>query len=217
MTHHHVNTGSLWNIGCVHFTALPASDCEFEARLSDCKIINNGGFNTLPPPLYCKISRCSFFNGPERTYCSCGRGVQVDDASYVRAHWINGGVRSKPKVVDAQIGGALIHHLTDHVHFHLQKQNNSTNDFQRTLISTVLLKTAIHRSCRVFGYTKVCKWNITPSITCVYAFHIWMPSAKIKSGSWTCKPPFKWLRLKTTNKQKTTTTRGLLWVNCFLI
>lgn len=65
VTHHHVNTGSLWNIGCVHFTALPASDCELEARLSDCKIINNGGFNTLPPPPYCKISTCSFFNGPE--------------------------------------------------------------------------------------------------------------------------------------------------------
>lgn len=151
MTHHHVNTGSLWTIGCVHFTALPASDCELEARLSDCKIINNGGFNTLPPPLYCKIRTCSFFNGPERTYCSCGRGVQVDDASYVRAHWINGGVRSKPKVVDAQIGGALIHHLTDHVHFHLQKQNNSTNDFQRILISTALLKTAICRSCAPSG------------------------------------------------------------------
>lgn len=50
-------------------------------------------------------------------------------------------------MVDAQIGGALIHHLTDHVHFHLQKQNNSTNDFQRILISTALLKTAIYRSC----------------------------------------------------------------------
>lgn len=55
-------------------------------------------------------------------------------------------MRGEAKVVDPQISGALIHHLTNHVHFHLQKQNNRTSDFQRILIRTALLTTAICRN-----------------------------------------------------------------------
>ena len=63
----------------------------------------------------------------ERTYCSCSRGMYVDDTSHIWAHWVYGCVRSEPKVVDAQISRALVHHLTYYVYFHLHMAEKKKN------------------------------------------------------------------------------------------
>lgn len=52
--------------------------------------------------------------------------MYVDNASHIRAHGINGCMRSKSKVVDAQVGRTLVHHITDHVYFHLNMVNKSS-------------------------------------------------------------------------------------------
>lgn len=40
----------------------------------------------LPLRTVVKLAHAASFSGPERTYCGCGRGLQVDDASHVGAH-----------------------------------------------------------------------------------------------------------------------------------
>lgn len=84
---------------------------------------------------------------------------------------------SKAEVVDPQISGALVHHLTNHVHFHLQKHNNRERRFSEDIDFGARQKTAIYRKYKLSGgfffscYTKVC--NISPSPTsCVCKFHI---------------------------------------------
>lgn len=53
--------------------------------------------------------------------------MYVDDTSHVRAHGVDGGMRSKPEEVDAQIRGTLLHHLTNDVYFYLHTARKEEN------------------------------------------------------------------------------------------
>lgn len=57
----------------------------------------------------------------------------MNDASYIRAHRVNGSVWSKPKMVNAQFSRALVHNFADDVHFHLQKKNKDTKVVKLTV------------------------------------------------------------------------------------
>ena len=47
--------------------------------------------------------------------------MNVDDAPDIRPHGVDGSVGTKPQRVYAQEGGALVHHITNHIHFHLER------------------------------------------------------------------------------------------------
>ena len=46
--------------------------------------------------------------------------MDVYDTPDVRAHGIDSRVRAEAKVVHLQVGGSLVYHITNHVHFHLE-------------------------------------------------------------------------------------------------
>lgn len=81
--------------------------------------------------------------------------MYVDDASHVGAHWKNGSMRSKPKVVDAQISSTLVHHLTNYVHFHLrmaEKKNQVVviSEHKRLQVITYIMIEILKAPCGVF-------------------------------------------------------------------
>lgn len=62
----------------------------------------------------------------QHTHCGGGGGVDVDYTPHIGPHRINGSVRRESILVDAQISGALLHHLADDVYFHLRMAGNQT-------------------------------------------------------------------------------------------
>lgn len=56
---------------------------------------------------------------PPGTHSGGGGGVHVDHAAHVGPHGVDGGVGAEAGLVDAQVGGALLHNITQDVHLHL--------------------------------------------------------------------------------------------------
>ena len=61
------------------------------------------------------------------THSSSCRGVDVYDTPDVRAHGIDSSVRAEARVVHLQMGGSLVDNITNHVHFHLETDQDTTS------------------------------------------------------------------------------------------
>lgn len=59
------------------------------------------------------------------THCCSGWSVDVNDAADVRSHGVDGCVGAEAGVVDAQGGGALVHHVPDDVHLYLERDGEA--------------------------------------------------------------------------------------------
>lgn len=105
--------------------------------------------------------------------------MYVDNASHIRAHGVNRRVRSKSKVVDTQISGSLVYHVTNYVHLHLnmaRKKEQVRNDDEEM---NILLKASvqtdhiyIHKLIVSLGYLK-CAERVSPHKTsCIVYFHV---------------------------------------------
>lgn len=51
--------------------------------------------------------------------------MNVDNASHIRAHGVNGSMRTEAKMVNREIGATLVHHVANNVYLHLQIGKNN--------------------------------------------------------------------------------------------
>lgn len=79
------------------------------------------------------VSKCQPlpWHEPGVTHRSCGRCVEVKQTANIWSGRVDGRVQAELFCIHAQVGAALLHHLTQDVHLHLKTTQHHLNVFLR--------------------------------------------------------------------------------------